>query len=53
MKIYKCDINKINENLLKNVYAVVHLAALSNDPLGNFNKNLTKKFNVDGTKFSN
>ena len=28
VKIYKCDINKINENLLKNVYAVVHLAAL-------------------------
>jgi nucleoside-diphosphate-sugar epimerase len=50
IKIYKSDINKINKNLLKNVYAVVHLAALSNDPLGNFDKNLTKKFNFDGTK---
>lgn len=49
IKIINCDIRQVNKKILKNVYAVVHLAALSNDPLGNFNKNLTHSINVVGT----
>lgn len=50
VKIIKTDINSFPRKFLKNVYAVIHLAALSNDPLGNFNKKLTYKTNVLGTK---
>lgn len=50
IKIIKSDIRSLNEHHLENVYAVVHLAALSNDPLGNFNKNLTYDINVKATE---
>lgn len=50
IKIIKSDIRSLSEHHLENVYAVVHLAALSNDPLGNFNKNLTYDINVKATE---
>lgn len=34
---------------LKSFDAVVHLAALSNDPIGNLNENWTKEINYDGS----
>ncbi len=50
IKIIKSDINELNSKYLKNVNVIVHLAALSNDPLGNLNKRLTEKINVRGTR---
>ena len=34
---------------LKNIDAVIHLASLSNDPLGSLNENLTKDINHKAT----
>ena len=39
------DIRNINQNDLKNIDIVIHLAALSNDPLGEFNQSLTNDIN--------
>ena len=43
------DIRDIKKEELKNVEAVIHLAALSNDPLGEFNPILTEEINLNGT----
>jgi nucleoside-diphosphate-sugar epimerase len=43
------DIRDINVKDLKNVDAVVHLCALSNDPLGNFNPDITAEINHEGS----
>tara|TARA_Y100000589_G_C27148475_1_gene627897 strand:- start:47 stop:1075 length:1029 start_codon:yes stop_codon:yes gene_type:complete len=43
------DIRDINKDDLKDVQAVIHLAALSNDPLGEFNPLLTEDINFNGT----
>ena len=43
------DIRDIKKDDLKNVDAVIHLAALSNDPLGEFNPILTEDINLNGT----
>lgn len=43
------DIRKINEQDLKGIDCVVHLAALSNDPLGEFNSKITYDINYKGT----
>jgi nucleoside-diphosphate-sugar epimerase len=43
--LIKKDIRDICENDLENLYAVVHLAAISNDPLGKLNENLTYEIN--------
>ena len=48
-QIYK-DIRDINEKHLKNVDYIIHLAALSNDPLGELNPKLTKEINFLATK---
>ena len=48
-QIYK-DIRDINEKDLKNVDYIIHLAALSNDPLGELNPKLTKEINFLATK---
>jgi nucleoside-diphosphate-sugar epimerase len=45
----KKDIREIEKNDLENVNAVVHLAALSNDPLGDLVPNLTEEINLNGT----
>lgn len=43
------DIRKISEDDLRNIDAVIHLAALSNDPLGDINTSLTKEINYAAT----
>ena len=40
------DIRKIKVADLKNFDAVIHLAALSNDPIGNYNKKWTEEINL-------
>lgn len=43
------DIRKVSINDLKDIDAIVHLAALSNDPLGEFNPSLTEEINYQAT----
>jgi len=45
----KYDIRNISESDLKDVDAICHLAALSNDPLGELNSNLTYDINYNST----
>jgi nucleoside-diphosphate-sugar epimerase len=47
-QIYR-DIRKIKEEDLKNIDCIIHLAALSNDPLGQFNRKITYDINYLGT----
>jgi nucleoside-diphosphate-sugar epimerase len=47
--LIKKDIRLINKNDLKNVDAIIHLAALSNDPMGELNPSLTKNININAT----
>lgn len=47
--IIKKDIRNIAEEDLKNCFAVLHLAALSNDPLGELNFSLTNEINYVAT----
>lgn len=47
-QIYK-DIRDIHEKDLSNIDYVIHLAALSNDPLGQFNPKITYDINYKGT----
>ena len=43
------DIRDINLEDLKDIDAIIHLAALSNDPLGEFNPKLTEEINYKAT----
>lgn len=43
------DIRNITEKDLKNIDAVIHLASLSNDPLGDINPELTYEINTKAT----
>ena len=43
------DIKNIKKRDLKNVYAVINLAALSNDPLGELRKKITYETNYKST----
>lgn len=43
------DIRSINDADLKNIDAIIHLAALSNDPLGDFSPVLTDSINRDAS----
>lgn len=43
------DIRNVNEEDLDGVTDIIHLAALSNDPLGELNQNLTYEINYKGT----
>ncbi len=45
----KKDIRDIGEGDLKGINAVIHLAALSNDPLGELTPGLTEEINFKGT----
>src|ERR1700690_4062948 len=45
----KKDLRDVTLSDLKGVEAVVHLAALSNDPLGNFNPAITNEINFEGS----
>ena len=48
LKITK-DIRDINKEDLKGVDVIIHLAGLSNDPLGEFSPKLTEDINYNGT----
>jgi nucleoside-diphosphate-sugar epimerase len=43
------DIRQVTKEDLDGVTAIIHLAALSNDPLGEFNQELTEEINYRGT----
>ena len=43
------DIRDVNSEDLKDIDAIIHLAALSNDPLGEFNPKLTEEINYKAT----
>tara|TARA_B100000927_G_scaffold113045_1_gene91364 strand:- start:53238 stop:54224 length:987 start_codon:yes stop_codon:yes gene_type:complete len=43
------DVRQIEKKDLKNIEVIIHMGELSNDPLGDLNKNITKKINNDGT----
>ena len=43
------DIREISEKDLEGIDAVIHLSALSNDPMGELNPNLTHEINFKGT----
>ena len=45
----KKDIRDVELNDLEGFDCIVHLASLSNDPLGEFDKRLTKEINLDAT----
>lgn len=47
-QIFK-DVRNISIEDLKNINAIIHLAALSNDPLGEFNPKLTYNVNFNAT----
>jgi len=47
-QIFK-DIRDVSKDDLKNIDSVIHLAALSNDPLGEFNPKLTYNINFNAT----
>lgn len=44
------DIRKITKKDLQGIDAVIHLAALSNDPMGEINPGLTKAINLDASR---
>lgn len=43
------DIRKVSKEDLKGIDSIIHLAALSNDPLGEFNPRLTQNINYKAT----
>jgi len=43
------DIRQVSKDDLKNIDAIIHLAALSNDPLGEFDPQLTEEINYQAT----
>jgi len=49
IKQIKKDIRKVSKEDLKDVDAILHLAALSNDPLGEFDPRLTEEINYQAT----
>ena len=44
------DIRDISEKDLEDIDYIVHMAELSNDPLGEYNPSLTKSINIDATQ---
>ncbi len=48
-RLIKKDIRNITDDDLQNIDAVIHLAALSNDPVGELNPNLTNEINFKAT----
>lgn len=47
---FDCDLRNVKKQHFKDIDAIVHLASLSNDPIGNkFNKQ-TNQINISGTK---
>jgi len=48
-ELIRGDIRHTDKNLFKNVHAVIHLAALSNDPSCDLDSSLTQSINYEGT----
>lgn len=48
-KSIKKDVRKISKEDLKSIDAIIHLAALSNDPLGDFDYKITEDINFKAT----
>ncbi len=49
VKESQSDIRELTADVLQDLYAVVHLAALSNDPIGNLNARWTSEINHEAT----
>lgn len=49
IKQIKKDIRKVSKDDLKNIDAIIHLAALSNDSLGEFDAKITEEINYQAT----
>ena len=49
LKNIKCDINNISKISFKNVYAIIHLASIANDPMAEIDKNLSWETSALGT----
>lgn len=49
IKQIKKDVREIDKQDIKDIDAIIHLAALSNDPLGQFNPQLTNDINFQAT----
>jgi len=47
---YNCDIRKCDLSFLKNIDCIIHLSAVSNDPIGNFFQKPTKEINLTSSK---
>lgn len=45
----KKDIRDLDSNDLQNISDIIHLSALSNDPLGEFNSKITREINFNAT----
>jgi nucleoside-diphosphate-sugar epimerase len=45
----RCDLRDVTADVVRGADAVVHLAALSNDPLGSLDAELTRQINLGGT----
>ena len=48
-KQIKKDIRDIDDSDFKDVSTIIHMSALSNDPLGEFNSKITREINLDAT----
>jgi nucleoside-diphosphate-sugar epimerase len=44
-----CDVRDVSEEMLEGYEAVIHLAGLSNDPLGDYDADLTREINEDAS----
>lgn len=49
IELIKTDIREVNAKIMQGVDAVVHLAALSNDPMANFAPDVNFSVNTEGT----
>lgn len=46
LKIFKSDIRRIDQKIFKNIYAVIHLANIANDPMVELNQSISWEINV-------
>ena len=44
-----CDLRDLDKEYLENIDEVIHLAAISNDPMGDLDENITMRINAEGT----
>ena len=48
-KEYVCDFRDLTDEILSKIDTVIHLAAISNDPMGDLDENITMNINAVGT----